>query len=292
MKYLKEYKTFKEQTELMKKRGLKIPDEEFAQKELSRISYYRLSAYFYPFFKNKDEFKDNASFENVINLYYFDTNLRDIIFKYLEIIEIYMRTKIAYVISQHNGAFGYTNSDIFQDEKFKESLMEIVEKETKRSNEVFVKEFFKKYNEEKYLPVWAMVEIISLNTLSKTFANLKEFYRSEITKELKIKSFVFKSWLHTLTYIRNICAHHSRLWNKILAIEPVIPKNQKLFQSLNNQKLFFVLSMIQFILISIDDKEFYFKSELKSLLKKYPNVDIKDMGFVQNWEDLEIWRMG
>ncbi len=77
---------------------------------------------------------------------------------------------------------------------------------------------------------------------------------------------------------------------KILAIEPMIPKNQKAFHSLNNQKLFFVLSMIQFIFLLIDDEEFDFKKELQSLLNKYPNVDSKAMGFIENWEELEMWR--
>lgn len=289
LQFTKNHLSYEEQAKLLQSRNLIISNFDFAIKKLSHLNYYRLSAYFYPFFEQKDSFKNETTFENVLQLYYFDKELRYLIFYAIEKIEVYIRTQISFSISKNRGVFGYADKEIFHDVSKHTDLLKSIKTETTRSKEIFVKEFYDKYDEE-YLPVWAMVEIVSFNTLSKIFANLKESYRSQIVKELKIKPFVFQRWLHTLTYIRNICAHHSRLWNKILAIEPMIPKNQKIFQSLDNKKLFFVLSMIQFIFTSIDDEEFYFKSELKSLLNKYPNVDRKAMGFVQNWEELEIWR--
>lgn len=288
LQFTKNHLSYEEQTKLLQSRNLTISNFDFVIKKLTHLNYYRLSAYFYPFFEQKNSFKKDTSFEDILQIYYFDKELRHFIFYAIEKIEVYIRTQISFSISKNSGVFGYVDENIFHDKSKHSNLLESIKSETTRSKEIFVKEFYDKYDEE-YLPVWAMVEIVSFNTLSKIFANLKESYRSEITKELKIKPFVLQRWLHTFTYIRNICAHHSRLWNKILAIEPMIPKNQKLFHSLNNQKLFFVLSMIQFIFISIDDKEFDFKLELKSLLTKYPNVDIKAMGFIENWEKLEIW---
>lgn len=289
LQFIKNHLSYEEQAKLLENRNLTILNFDFAIKKLSHLNYYRLSAYFYPFFEQKNSFKNETTFEDILQLYYFDKELRHLVFYAIEKIEVYIRTQISFSISKNNGVFGYVDENIFHDKQKHSNLLKSIKSETVRSKEIFVKEFYDKYDEE-YLPVWAMVEIVSFNTLSKIFANLKESYRSEITKELKIKPFVFQRWLHTLTYIRNICAHHSRLWNKTLAIEPMIPKNQKLFQKLNNQKLFFVLNMIQFIFISIDNKEFDFKSELKSLLNKYPIVDVKAMGFVQDWEELEIWR--
>lgn len=166
--------------------------------------------------------------------------------------------------------------------------MTIIEKETNRSKEIFVKEFYSKYDEE-YLPIWAMVEIISFNTLSRIYANLKEPHRKEIIQDINIKPFVFQRWLHTLTYVRNICAHHSRLWNKVIAIEPMHPKNQKAFEVISNKKIFFVLSMIEFLFEQMDDEEFNFKDELKRLFKKYPKVKLENMGFIENWEQNPIW---
>jgi abortive infection bacteriophage resistance protein len=289
LQFSKNHLSYEEQTKLLQSRNLIVSNLDFAIKKLSHLNYYRISAYFYPFFEQKNSFKNGATFEDILQLYYFDKELRHLIFYAIEKIEVYTRTQISFSISKNSGVFGYVDENIFHDKLKHSSLLESIKSETTRSKEIFVKDFYNKYDEE-YLPVWAMVEIVSFNTLSKIFANLKESYRNEITKELKIKPFVFQRWLHTLTYIRNICAHHSRLWNKSLAIEPMIPKNQKIFHSLNNQKLFFVLSMIQFVFLSIDDEEFDFKAELKSLLSKYSSIDIKAMGFIEDWEEFEIWR--
>jgi abortive infection bacteriophage resistance protein len=193
------------------------------------------------------------------------------------------------VISETNGVFGYTDRSIFHEKKLHTNLLRTIKAETGRSKEVFVKDFYSKYKED-YLPIWAMVEIVSFNTLSKLFASLKDPLRVKIIKNLDIKPSVFQSWLHTLAYVRNICAHHSRLWNKMLAIEPMIPKNQKLLHGLNNKKLFFMLTAILFILNKLIDDGFDFKKEVKALLNRYDFVDKDAMGFINNWEECEIWQ--
>ncbi len=287
--YLKPPLSYEEQTQLLKSRNLTISNEPFCTKKLQHINYYRLSAYFNPFYEKKNSFKNDTKFEDILQLYYFDKEFRNLLFYSIEKIEVYIRTQLAYVISQNSGVFGYTDSTIFHDEENHRNIMNTIKSETKRSKEIFVKEYFKKYD-EKYLPVYSMVEIISFNTLSKLFANLQEKYRREVLKEIDIKPFVFENWLHTLTYVRNICAHHSRLWNKMLAIEPKKPKNQKTFTSLNSKKIFFVIAMIIFMLEKIDDEELNFKNELKRLVSKYPNVDLSAMGFVDNWEEIVLCR--
>ena len=110
--YDKDHKTFVEQLELLKKRDLVISNEAYVLTKLKHINYYRLSAYFLPFqyekdSPNKDHFLPDTTFEDIIRLYYFDTELRKIIFEAIEVIEIYMRTQIAYHHSKKFGAFGY-----------------------------------------------------------------------------------------------------------------------------------------------------------------------------------------
>ena len=275
--------------QLLKSRNLTISNEPFCTKKLQHINYYRLSAYFYPFYEANNIFKNETKFEDILQLYYFDKEFRNLLFYSIEKIEVYMRTQLAYVISHSSGVFGYTDITMFHNEENHKNIMNTIKSETKRSKEIFVKEYFRKYDEI-FLPIWSMVEIISFNTLSKIFANLKEKYRKKILIEIDIKPFVFKNWLHTLTYVRNICAHHSRLWNKMLAIEPMKPKNQQSFKNLNSKKIFFVLSMLLFMLEKIDDEEFDFKAKIKQLLSKYPNVNLNAMGFPEEWERIEPCR--
>jgi abortive infection bacteriophage resistance protein len=288
-KFSKTHLSYQQQTDLLKSRNLTVPNEAFCSKKLQHINYYRLSAYFYPFYQEENKFKDDAKFEDIVKLYYFDKEFRNLIFYSIEKIEVYARTQLAYIISKHSGVFGYTDASIFHNTQVHSDILNTIKSETSRSKEVFVKDFFDKYDEE-YLPVWSMVEIISFNTLSKIYANLKETHRKEIVKDIDIKPLVFQSWLHTLTYVRNICAHHSRLWNKMLAIEPTKPRNQHIFHTIINKKIFFVLTMIQFMLEKIDEEELDFKYEIKRLLAKYPKINIKTMGFIENWEELSLWK--
>lgn len=297
--YTKVHKTFEEQLQKLIERKLTISNEQYVLSKLEHINYYRLSAYFLPFQNKKDstnpnEFLSNTTFEDIIKLYYFDTELRKIIFEAIEVIEIYLRTQIAYYHSQKYGAFGYlyiaTLRGNYQTE-FDELYQDII-KEKERSKEVFIKHFKDKYNSSD-LPIWSVVEIISFGSLSKLFMLLQEEEQNKVIAKMgNINKVVFFKWFKALSSVRNACAHHSRLWNKTLGVGFEVPRNKPSFASLANstKKVFFALSVIEYILTCIGEDEIEFKDKIKQLLQKYPNVDIKAMGFVQNWEELEMWR--
>lgn len=123
---------------------------------------------------------------------------------------------------------------------------------------------------------------------------------------------MFGKWLHTFTIVENICAHHSRAWNKELKVPFAIPSNNYLFNPLrkitkskfikeindeliyedkefdNNSSIFFALSVIKYLFDNIGE-EVGFVNELKNLINSHPNIDLKAMGFVANWENLDIW---
>ena len=150
--YTKPSLSYIEQTQLLKSRNLIINNEAFCAKKLQHINYYRLSAYFHPFYEQNNNFKNDVTFETVLQLYYFDKAFRNLLFYSIEKIEVYMRTQLAHVISQNAGVFGYTDMAIFHDEEVHKNIMNTIKSETKRSKEVFVKEYFKKYDEQQ-LPV-------------------------------------------------------------------------------------------------------------------------------------------
>ncbi len=297
--YTKEHKTFEEQLELLKQRDLIISNEPYALNKLKHINYYRLSAYFLPLqYKkdspNKNKFFPNTSFENIIKLYYFDTELRKIIFEAIESIEIFLRTQIAYFHAQCYGAFGYLDITTLRENyqtEFDELHKDIIEEKT-RSKEVFIKHFRDKYHTTD-LPIWTVVEIISFGSLSKLFMLLKESEQNEVISCMgDINKVVFFKWFKALSSVRNACAHHSRLWNKTLGVSFEVPRKNKLFEKLENShnKIFFALSVIEYILARIGEDEIGFKNKIKQLLQKYPNIDKQAMGFIENWEKLDIWK--
>ena len=297
--YNKEHKTFDEQLQLLKDRDLVISNDKYVLTKLQHINYYRLSAYFLPFqYKkdslNKNKFLPQTTFEEIIKLYYFDTELRKITFEAIEMIEIYLRTQIAYYHSKEFGAFGYLDINTLRtnlQEEFDEIHQEIL-KEKNRSKEIFITHFKKKYNSTD-LPIWSVVEIISFGSLSKLFMLLQEKEQNAVIKNMgDINKYVFFKWFKALSSVRNMCAHHSRLWNRTLGVSFEIPRGNTKFKALKSSKnkIFFALSVIEYILTSISADEINFKYKIKQLLQKYPNIDKKAMGFIENWEDLEIWQ--
>lgn len=222
-------------------------------------------------------------------MYEFDRELRLLLFNAIERVEVFLRSQIVYHFSEEFGAFAYLKFENFNCSlKDFDWLQNEIEKEVRRSRETFVSHYRDKYKSDK-LPVWMMVELISFGTLSKLFSSLKRKQEIKIMDGLTIKPLVFRNWLHMLSYVRNICAHHSRVWNKKLVIKAKIPKNHKvLFNDINNESVFTILSILQFILLTFDE-DFNLLEKITLLLKKYPNTNIKSMGFVDNWEELELW---
>lgn len=310
--YNKDFKTYAQQIDILKQRGLNISNASYALSKLQHINYYRLSAYFLPFQypkdgDKKDIFLEDKSFEDIIQLYYFDSELRKIIFEAIESIEVYFRTQITYSHASRYEPFGYLKEESFQtSHEFFEKVMLNLKDETKRSEELFIGHFKDKYQTSD-LPIWAVVEVVSFGTISKLYSILKTQEQKEVIQSLHgINNNVFKNWLHGLSVLRNICAHHSRLWNKTLGVKFEIPRKLDQFKSIKktfysdekqkeieinlNDKIFFALSVIEYILTCIGEDEIDFKSKIKALLKKYPKVNVKSMGFIDNWEENSIWR--
>lgn len=118
MKYTKPPLTYEQQVTLLKERGLIIDDEIRAERLLSHISYYRLSAYMLPFRKLDggnylDQFKEGTSWDDVYNLYLFDRKLRLLVFDAIERIEVSIRTQITYQLSHKYGSHWQTDASIF-----------------------------------------------------------------------------------------------------------------------------------------------------------------------------------
>jgi abortive infection bacteriophage resistance protein len=309
--YKKPHLTFTKQIELLKSKGLNISNDAYAKKKLSNINYYRLSAYFLPFQYPKssdksDIFYDDAEFREIVSLYDFDAKLRRLVFGALEVIEVYIRTQITYYHTQAYTPFGYLSQENFNCESdFFEKLKKDIKEESGRSDEEFVAHFKNKYNTTD-LPLWSVVETLSLTTISRLFTAMKVKDKKIIAEGLGVNQKVLANWLHALTILRNICAHHSRLWNKQLRIQFLVPKSnlfapiknitkirykdgkeQKVTYT-NNASVFFALSTIKYMLDGIGE-EVDFVVEVKQLIAEHPIVNLEAMGFINDWENLEIW---
>lgn len=297
-KYTKPAISFQQQVNSLKEKGLSFQNEATSRIFLENISYYRLRAYTYPFQNNnnpKHPFIKKVSFEEILDLYNFDNKLRAMVFEALTKIEVALRTQIIYKWSLEYGSHWYTIPELYRNPMFFANSLSSLEKEINRSHETFIKHYFKTYNDPKLPPAWMALEVSSFGLLSKLFANLKR----DRTKKAVAQHFglfdvkLLENWMRSFCDIRNICAHHSRLWNRRLTTHTDIPKktrflfieNKRLYQ----YKLYPALCAMQYILNIINPKN-GFKRKLLELMNTCPLKQEKEMGFPQGWKQENFWK--
>ncbi len=284
MKFSKPPKSYLEQISLLRNRRLLINDEAEAKNVLMNVNYYRLSAYYIPFQDTKDLFNKGTTFDQIFSLYKFDRNLRLLVLDIIELIEISLRAKLSYLLAQKYGPFGYLKRKIYERSFHYQDWIEKLAWNIGKSHEVFIKEYFGKY-EDRSLPIWMAIEIISFGELSILYKHLLLQDRQKIARTYyNIDQKALVSWFHSLVYIRNLCAHHSRLWNRNLSIAPRILRTSIEWSGIDNRKIFSVMLMCKTL---CPDSSYWDKwlEKLRNLFDKY-NPDISQMGFPDNWQKM------
>jgi len=269
---------------------------------LKNISYYRLAGYWWPLQSDKSlhVFKNNSKFDNVIKIYNFDSELRTLIFDIIEHIEISLRTKLIYHLCHEFNPWWFEDASIFSSNPEYIDMISTIDRDLKlhKSKEVFLQEHYKKYNSDtRRPPCWKTLEIVSMGTLSKIYGNLKNSVKSKdlIAHEYGTVNFTYlQTWLQSITQIRNICAHHGRLWNRNLPGRPkllpnppdkwisVIPPSKK------HHELYIHLCCMKYLMNRINPGN-NFTYRLHSLLAKYPNIDIHALGMNNKWYKENLW---
>jgi abortive infection bacteriophage resistance protein len=301
MIYTKKAISIEEQIVLLKERGLIISNTAKAGKYLSNISYYRLAGYWWPLQSDKEKhlFKEGSRFQTVLDLYNFDAELRLMIFGVIEKIEISLRTKLIYHMSNSHGPWWFQKGELFQNVPELIKSLEKLREEVERSKDTFMKEHRRTYKKDlRFPPSWKSLELTSFGGLSKLYGNLRNNLpeKDTIAKEFGAVNHTYlPSWLQSVTQIRNICAHHGRLWNKNL------PGTVKLLPKPPNpwvldppkphefQRVYVHLCIMRYLLNTIHPRN-SMNDNLKNLLTKYPNVDENALGMKHNWRGENLWK--
>jgi len=291
MKEIKPFKTIDEQIDILLDRGLAIDDREKARRFLSDNNYYRISGYSLTLRKD-NTFYTGTSIDNIIDIYRFDAKLRTLIFALLEEIEITVRTHIGYHYGKDHGPLGYLNKNNFFPKRRHEGFLAACKKAIEHNGaEAFVKHHIDEYGGK--LPIWVLVETFSFGTLSKLFSALPFQVQKQIRKHHYPnvpKSEFIASWLHSLTVLRNVCAHRGRLYNRKLAIPIPFMKEDRIV--LDNQdypvveaaqSLFgYLLCMRRLITDKHSWKSLIDGIQLISM--EHPFVLLTHYGFPDNWK--------
>ena len=299
--YEKPALTFDQQLQKLADRGIEIPDRSLARQQLSLISYYRLSAYWYPF-RVRDEqgrvtnrVRNGVRWDDIIELYEFDRRLRLLVMDAIERVEVAVRTQLTYHFAHTYGPFGHVLPDSFRDwfgARAHSRWIDKLREEAANATEAFITHYQEKYDGFPDLPVWMLTELMSLGSLSFWYTGLENRDKRAVSAHFNLHYKRLEKWLHSLTVIRNICAHHSRLWNRQLAVKPDQQPEPEWQPPLTprNDRIFYVLLMLRQIM-RCDGNGDDWAASMDALLEPIcANDEWREaMGVPENWKRHPLW---
>lgn len=287
------FKTTEEQIAILKSRGLSITNEEKAKKFLMRNNYYRISGYSLTL-RSHDVFHSSADFQNIIDIYEFDHKLRHVLLKYIDIIENTIKSIYAHEFTRIHGPIGYRNSLFFTNFREYSRIFAKSEnqKDRRHDHEAFLKHYLDELHED--VPFWAYVELFTISDISCLFAISEETLKAEVAKKMGLtnsnRAELLGKFMHSMTIIRNLCAHGSRVYNRLFEQKPSLNKKElKLLRVSSdgikdNSHLFGFILIMRKLLKAADFTSMV--DEIKSLNLAYPFVDMKYYGFCDDWDKL------
>lgn len=295
MNYTKPPLTFEQQADQLLKRGM-VGDRGLIIRRLASVNYYRLSAYWFPFRdKNGESFKANTRFEVVWERYVFDRHLRLLLMDAIERIEIAVRTSLAYYHSHTFGPFGWADNPAslpgLKQDELKEFHGRIADGYQK-SPERFCDHFRTKYGDvHPCLPVWMATELMTFGAVLTFFRGSPFAIQIDVSSVFSTARKVFKSWLFALNTIRNMCAHHSRVWNRELGMAPKIPQlpDWQTPYQITAKRSFSIMTICQYCLTQVAPQT-HWRARVDGLLDRFHMIPKSEMGFPQDWKDSPIWK--
>lgn len=292
----KPYRSLHDLVDLLISRGMVIDSRQSAVDVLRHINNYRLRAYWLPFEADavSHQFLDGTSFARTVEIYQFDRDLRASIMRIVERIEVSIRAQIAREYAREYGSHGHDNRDIAYSDEHWIKAMSMLHADLTKSKDTFVSHFNKTYV-ERTPPIWAVVEILSFGSLSYWFAKVvPRIIQHRVGGVYHTHPDILSSWLHHISVVRNIVAHHGRLWNRVTPFQPRIPKPERhtIASSINpkTNRLYNSLTILQY-LNNVICHDNVWSNELHDLFLKH-RIDSQLMGFPVNWHDLPVWRGG
>lgn len=222
--YTKPHATAEERVAHLQAKGLVIASPEIAAQEIEQIGYERLRIYF---LSRRDlsrpgkPFESGTTYKNILRLYECDVELRNVCLSAVGRFELLLRNRISEVLSGRLGSHPYFKTSAFANaEKHNEALQKILQVFTSSKDER-AKHYRRTYTEPPLPPIWMLKEFLTFGASARFYGALANPIREEIAKAFKVPSLsVFDSWVPGFVDLRNICAHHDRLFNRRFQKQP------------------------------------------------------------------------
>lgn len=304
MQYSKPATTVEQQVANLCARGLVCPDASRAIRHMRAIGYYRLSAYWLPFEDPAPQgqtrsktFSNGTTWDDVIELYSFDRKLRLLVMDGIDRVEVAVRASWTNRLTLAHGSHPHLQADLFVDPFEHSRMIAQMAATVQKSKEVFVEHYRRKYTTP-YLPaLWSVCETMTIGQLSMWFSNTKDQdVRRLVANDVGVPTKeVLDSVLQVLSLVRNICAHHGRLWNRRfvkrlpairrLGADMILEGPQNQPQNLIYNTLVVLLHMMRAQGGGSD-----FRAALINLLAVAKLERHAVMGFPADWQTRAIWQ--
>lgn len=289
---LKKPLSFSDQLERLKSHGVIIKDEKSAENFIHSVNYYRLTGYMLQFRKgsSSSDLASPHSFEEIQRLYIFDCNLRHILRKYLEIIEVHYKTQVSNYFAlekcltppydQH-----YDESNYYNKSGFKHVLSTFSSNQRYYTDSLIVKHHKERYGGK--MPLWVMVEMMSFSSFSKLYSAMYRSSQENIARHLHVNAKTLVNHLHCLSMLRNKCAHAARLLN--VRYNPPAKMSSSFLRnnpSISNSSLFAYILVLKWRLPNTDLQS-QLKTDINNLTTEFKDVlDLSLIGFPANYMNI------
>jgi len=300
--------TYEQQIDkLVNDKNLIITDKEYATDTLKQIGYFALIGGYKELFKNPttQKYKDGTNFEDIVALYKFDENLRELFLKYILKIERHLRSVISYYFCEKYGehqSFYLDENNFSIYPKYSADVKRLVGELDKLANQnsdyAYINHHRNTYNN---VPLWVLFNGITFGTLSKFYALMTQDLQFKVSREFKsLSEKQVGQILSVVTKFRNVCAHNERLFS--YKTKNIIP-NLPVHKALNIQRrgstyekgirdLFAIVIAFKYFLGNDDFNKF--KTSLTNTIEHYiqnttalsKNDILNAMGFPSNWADI------
>lgn len=297
--YSKPAQTPEQLLDKMKRQGLVVApeDEATALRYLRYVGHYRLKGYWHHLVDpEKKCFPAGLTFEQIARRYELDRELRVLVMAALERLETAIRSVMANHLSLTHGPHWFLKPEIFKSTPRMDHhrLLQKIEEEVGRAKNDFVEHYRATYDDPYLPPSWAVSECVSFGFWSNTYQILLDRKdRKRICEQFKVdEESVFQSWIHALSVLRNIAAHHGRFLRTAFSVAPVDYRKQKITfdDARREHKTFFASATVIHYLLRAFDRHDEWKQDLKKLFSKYPEIDLKrELGFSGDWETRPGW---
>lgn len=293
------------QVALLKGRGMVCSDEALVKRWLVTVGYYRLGAYWLPFELPPEEgqtrsktFTPGTTFDEIIDTYTFDRKLRLLVTEAIERVEISLRSRWTHRMSVEHGSHAHLESRLFDSGWTHASMLAALANRAGKSQEVFITHYKSKYSDPYMPPLWAVTELMTFGDLSKWVAATEDQKMgSAVARDLGLPTReMLTGVIQALTYTRNVCAHHGRLWNRRMVKR--VPNIKRFRTDLvidvegnqtQTENLIYNVLVVLIRMLLHQSADTSFPGRLKDLMNTRSQAQQRSMGFPTDWRTRPAW---